>query len=109
MTNGTNIIIDANIVVDELAPKRDDIIKVYYYNELATNYKTETHWSISKALPDNIYKITNGYNSTFFSYQTPTGFIASNGVENFDNVGSKIQTVMQGKVLGKIDMNAGQE
>lgn len=107
MTNGTNIIIDANIVVDELAPRRDDIIKVYYYNELATNYKTETHWSISKALPANIYKITNGYNSTFFSYQTPTGFIASNGVENFDNTGSKIQTVMQGKVLGKIDMNAG--
>ena len=107
MTNGTNIIIDANIVVDELAPRRDDIIKVYYYNELATNYKTETHWSISKALPANIYKITNGYNSTFFSYQTPTGFIASNGVENFDNAGSKIQTVMQGKVLGKIDMNAG--
>lgn len=102
ITNGTNIVFNANIKVDEMTPQIQEAIKLYYYNEIATNYTKELNWSMSKAMPANT--TVNGYDYVYFTYQTLTGFVASNGMTNFDGLGNKIQTVKQGKITANIEM-----
>lgn len=105
ITNGTNILLDTNIVVDELTPSIQDAIKLYYYNEIATDYNKEINWSMSKDMPANV--TTHGYDYVYINYQTLSGFVTSNGISNFDSIGSQINTVKQGKVTANLDMGVG--
>lgn len=102
ITNGTNIILNTNIVIDEITPQRKDEIQLYYYNEAVTNYQTEANWSISKEMPTGIIKDTNGYDSVTFEYQTPTGLIAINSITNYDGTGATIKSIEQGEVIKTI-------
>lgn len=98
LTNGTNIIINANIKVDEATPRKQDEIRLFYYNEAATNYQTETEWNIDKAIPGNIVSPTNGYDAVVIEYQAPVGLIAINSIENYDGLSSILKSVKQGEV-----------
>ena len=105
LTNGTNIVLNANIKVDELTPSTQEAIKLYYYNETATNYTKELNWSMSKTMP--AHTTVNGYDYVYFTYQTLTGFVTSNGMTNYDGLGNNIQTVKQGKITANVDMLSG--
>ena len=51
ITKGTNIIINADIEVDDYAPAKEDQIKLYYCNEGVSNYQSQTKWTLRKTLP----------------------------------------------------------
>ena len=102
ITNGTNIIINTNLVVDELAPQRKDEIQLYYCNEAVTNYQTQSAWSMSMDIPAGIIQATNGYDSTMFEYQAPSGLIAVNAITNYDGTGQTIKSIEQGEVIKTI-------
>lgn len=99
LTNGTNIIINANITVDEVTPRKKDEIKLYYYNEAVTNYQTQTEWNIENGIPFGIAKETNGYDAVVVEYDAPVGLIAINGIENYDGKSSILKSVKQGEVI----------
>lgn len=102
ITNGTNIIINTNLVVDELAPQRKDEIQLYYCNEAVTNYQTQAAWSMSMDIPAGIIQSTNGYDSTMFEYQAPSGLIAVNAITNYDGTGQTIKSIEQGEIIKTI-------
>lgn len=104
ITNGTNVIINAKIIVDDYTPKKDDQLKMYYFNQGVTNYQAQTDWKISSEIPDGIIKTTNGFDVEVFSFKAPAGFITANGIENYDGLGSIIETIKQGEVTAKAEM-----
>lgn len=106
ITNGTNIIINANIKVDEYTPKKEDQIKLYYCNEGVSTYQAQTKWSISKNIPNNILKTTNGFDVAIIKYQAPNGLIAINGIVNYDGNLSEVKSVKQGEVKEQIEINS---
>ena len=102
ITNGTNIIINANLKVDEITPQKQDEIKLYFYNEAVTAYQTQASWSISKPIPEGILKDTNGYDAATFEYQAPSGMITINSITNYDGTGTTIKSFNQGEVIQTI-------
>ncbi len=105
-TNGTNIIVNADIQVDEYAPARQDQIKLYYCNEGVATYQAQTKWTIKKNIPNGILKSTNGFDAETIKYQAPTGLIAINGIVNYDGNLSEVRSVKQGDVTKEIPINA---
>lgn len=107
ITNGTNIIINANIEVDNYAPAREDQVKLYYCNEGVATYQAQTKWSLNKkAVPNGILKITNGFDVEVIKYQAPTGLLAINGIVNYDGNLSEVRSVKQGEVAKEIPVNS---
>lgn len=102
MTNGTNIILNARMKIDEYTPRKEDQIKLYYYNEGVSNYQTQTMWKVNKTIPNNILKQTNGFDVALINYQAPVGLIAINGMRNYDGEGSELRSVKQGTMTRQI-------
>ncbi len=102
ITNGTNLIINTNIRVDEITPQKQDQIELYYCNEAATNYQTQASWNMTRALPEAGLKDTNGYDATTFEYQAPSGMVTINSITNYDGTGETIKSINQGEVIKTI-------
>lgn len=103
ITNGTNILINARIKLDEYTPRKQDQIRLYYYNEGVTNYESQTKWTINKVVPTGIIKETNGFDVAIVNYQAPTGLIAINGIKNYDGKLSEIKSVKQGEITKRVE------
>lgn len=86
LTNGTNIVINADIKVDLYTPAKSDIIKLRYTNSEATNL-------------DN-----SGYTELPINYSAPTGLVAVNSTSNYNTVGSITTSVRQGVKEDLIDI-----
>lgn len=97
LTKGTNIIINTNIELDKYTPKKDDQIRMYYYNEAVTNYESQTKWTVKTDIPTGILKTTNGFDVEVISYQAPNGFVAVNEIENYDGQNSIVGSIKQGE------------
>ena len=102
ITNGTNLIINANIRVDEITPQKQDQIELYYCNEAATSYQTQASWNMTRNLPENSLKDTNGYDATTFEYQAPSGMVTINSITNYDGSGETIKSINQGEIIKTI-------
>lgn len=105
-TNGTNIIINANIDIDEYAPAREDQIKLYYCNEGVATYQSQTKWTISKKIPNDILKTTNGFDVQVIKYQAPTGLVTINSIVNYDGKLGEVKSVKQGVILQNVPTNS---
>jgi len=105
ITNGTNILLNLNIELDEYTPRKQDQIKMYYCNEGVTNYESQTKWTIGKSIPNGILKDTNGFDVAIVNYQAPNGLVTSNAIINYDGKQSKIKSIKQGERTGEIDIN----
>lgn len=97
ITNGTNIIVNADIIVDQFTSNKKDQIKLYYCNESVSNYMTQTKWSIDKVKNDNVIKSTNGYDAKAIEFKGPNGLIAINTIKNYDNNGSVLSSFRNGE------------
>ena len=84
LTNGTNIVLNANIKVDLYAPAKTEQIKLRYTNSEATNY------------------VDQGNKEVEISYSAPTGLVAVNSISNYNNEGTITTSVKQGKKEGII-------
>ena len=87
LTNGTNIVINANIKVNLYTPAKKEQVKLRYTNNEATNYEN------------------NGEDVFEINYSAPTGLVAVNSIEGY-NGDSKVQSVRQGKKIDLIDIFA---
>lgn len=105
ITNGTNIILNTKMKLDEYTPRKEDQIKLYYYNEGVSNYQTQTLWRVNKSVPANILKQTNGFDVAVVEYQAPVGLLAINGIRNYDGLGAEVNSVKQGEMTRRININ----
>ncbi len=106
ITNGTNIIINVKIKVDEYTPVKQDQIKMYYCNEGVSNYESQTKWTVSKQIPNGILKTTNGFDVALIKYNAPRGLIAINSIVNYDGNLSEIKSVKEGEKSAQIAINS---
>ncbi len=90
IVNGTNIIINANIKLNIYTPSKQEKIVLKYNNENATSYAKEEN--------------EIGYAETNIEYKAPVGVVSINKISNYDEVGSSILSVEQGKVTDKIEI-----
>ena len=104
ITNGTNIILNANIELDRYAPRKDEQVKLYYINEGVTNYDSQTKWTIEKDVPTGILKTTNGFDSYVFKINAPLGFVTANEMQNYDGQNSIVSSIKQGTEIREIEM-----
>lgn len=102
ITNGTNIVLNLNVTLEEYTPKKQDQIKLYYYNEAVTNYKAQTKWTVNKSMPNGILKDTNGFDVAIVNYQAPSGLVTTNAIINYDGENSKIGSINQGEKTTEI-------
>ena len=89
-TNGTNIVINANIKVNLYTPAKKEYVKLRYVNDEATNYEN------------------NGEDTFEVTYSAPTGLVTVNSIKGY-NGESKVQSVRQGKVVDFIDIYSGRK
>ncbi len=97
LTNGTNIILNADIDVDMYTPSREVLVKAYGYNSESTNYANPVEYTIGDA------KIVNRKEQKI-KYAAPSGVMAINTIYNYREEGSKITSVKQGKRTDYIDI-----
>ncbi len=97
LTNGTNIVLNADMTVDKYAPATEDNFKAYCYNSEATNYQNPTESAINDiAVCD--------YKETKVDYSAPSGVIAINTIGNYNDSGATLTSIKQGKQIDYIDI-----
>ena len=88
ISNGTTIVINANIKVNLYTPAKKELVKLKYVNDEATNYEN------------------NGEDSFEITYSAPTGLVAVNSITGFNGENSIVQSVRQGDQTEVIDIFA---
>lgn len=86
LTNGTNIVLNANIKVNLYTPAKTEIMTLRYTNQESTSY-------------DN-----GGVNELAINYSAPTGLVAVNSTSNYNSTGSVTTSVRQGEKVDLIDI-----
>lgn len=99
VTNGTNIVLNANIDIDEYAPAKTEEIKLYYYNEEATNYSVN--------LEENTLGLNSGIAIQNIEYSAPTGVVSVNSISNYNNENSTLVSINQGVKKDKLEIYTG--
>lgn len=90
LTNGTNLLIDTDMILDVYAPSEEKEITLNYINEDATSYNNEVK--------------EYGTSKTKVSYTAPSGLVSVNTISSYNNTGSTITSVMQGTLTDKIEI-----
>lgn len=106
LTNGTNVVLYADIKVNILTPAKAETIQMYYYNEESTNYENKVEWAVGITPEGAQTQNGNGFNFKGFDYTAPTGLVTINGTRGYNNIGSVLTSVNQGKVEDKIEIFA---
>lgn len=88
ISNGTNIVLNANIKVNLYTPAKKELVKLRYVNDEATNYSN------------------NAEDSFEIAYSAPTGLVAVNSITGFGGEDSIVQSVRQGEQTELIDIFA---
>lgn len=88
LNNGTNIVLNTNITVDLYTPATSGEFKLTYTNDSATAYE------------ENAITILPVY------YSAPTGLVAVNSTTGYDNLGSVLSSIRQGKKEAEIARDA---
>lgn len=88
VSNGTNIVLNANIKVDLFAPASEGDFELTYTNDDATNYDENPN---------------GGYTTATVSYSAPSGVVSVNSISGYSKDENKtITSVNQGKVQDEI-------
>lgn len=90
ITNGTNILIDADMTLDVYATNTEKEIVLNYINEDATSYENGTE----------LY----GTSKTKVEFATPTGLVSVNTISGYDDKDSQVTSVDQGIVTDKVEI-----
>ena len=90
LTNGTNLLINTDMTLDEFTPSEDSEIVLNYTNAVATSY-------------ENVVA-TYGTSVAEVSYTAPDGVVSVNTVSNYNDENTEITSVKQGVVIDKIEI-----
>ncbi len=85
-TNGTNIVINANIKVDVFAPATEQEVKAKVENSEATNYEND------------------GVATATVLYSAPSGVLTVEAISGYDDENSMITSVHQGTIEDEIEI-----
>lgn len=99
LTNGTNIVLSADVDVDRYAPHQETAIKAYCYNSEATNYATPVEYAMENS---NV----NGYKEAQIEYSAPYGVVSVNTMSHYEATGKTVTSVKQGDQIDYIDIYA---
>lgn len=99
LTNGTNIVLNADIDVDQFTPTINQAIKAYCYNSEATNYANSVEYHL-----ENTNAVA--YQEAEIKYSAPSGVVATNTLSNYNNKGSMLTSIKQGNQVDYIDIYA---
>ncbi len=98
ITKGANIVLNADITLDQLATSGTEKILMYYINE-NTNLYEETY-----ELPSNKYKNqVIGMTTTEVEIIAQTGVVVANGISNYSEDGEEILTISDGVMNSEIE------
>ena len=90
VSNGTNIVLNANIGVSLYAPAMTTNFELTYTNAEATSYASER---------DGM-----GYNYAPITYSAPNGVVSVNSISGFNGSSETVSSVKQGTVIGDLDI-----
>ncbi len=90
ITNGTNILINTDITIDELTPNKKESITLNYKNEDVTVYELSNY--------------NYGISKEDIEYIAPSGLVSINTISNYDRNNSKVTSIEQGVVTGKLEI-----
>ena len=88
ISNGTNIVLHANIKVDLFAPASDANFELAYINDDATNYNEEN--------------ADVGFSVATVTYSAPSGVVSVNSLSGFSDDNRTITSVNQGSIQDEI-------
>lgn len=92
ISTGANLIINADITLKNLTPTRNDVMKVYVTNELATAYENEVN--------------KKAYGETTLNAIAPVGIVATNTVSSYNNAKETVTSISGNEAVGKLDVKA---
>lgn len=114
LTNGTNIVINLDIKLDENTTANELKYYLLYANKEATVYNQETNYKLT----NSSYEYANlkgisinniGYSENSFKVLTKVGVVVSNKLINYDNTNKEISTIKQGEKVVNILNNNNDE
>lgn len=85
LTNGTNIVLNANVTIDKYTPSIETSIKAFVNNSEATNYSAD-------------------YKEVKIDYSAPNGLVAINTITNYNELGATLTSVKEGEKVDYIDI-----
>lgn len=90
VSNGTNIVLNANIGVDLYAPAMTTNFELTYTNSEVTSYASERDGA--------------GVSLAAIKYSAPSGVVSVNSISGYNSNGETVSSVKQGTVIGDIDI-----
>lgn len=105
LTNGTNIVITADIDVETYTPAKTADVVMYYINENVTTYGSAVDsWKVDEDVPKGILSLANGYDSVEIKYAAPTGMVAVTSLSNFNKDFDVVSSINEGRKNGKLEI-----
>lgn len=106
LTNGTNIVLNTDITLDQWATSQNVEYQVKYSNVLATNYAKKEAWNMSSTFA-NFEKYGNAIIKGNLKYNAPQGLVLINEFEKYNKNNDSIISINQGYKEGKLDVLSG--
>lgn len=97
ISKGANLIINTDITLKQLTPTRDDVMKVYVTNELATTYE-QTENSNARTVEQK------GYTQTGLKAVAPIGMVTTNTISNYNEKNETVTSMSSQEQTGKLDV-----
>lgn len=92
ISKGANLIINADITLKNLTPTRNDVMRVYVTNELATAYENEVN--------------KKAYAETALNAVAPIGIVTTNTVSSYNNAKETVTSISGTEAVGKLDLKS---
>lgn len=106
LTNGTNIIVNTDILLDTWTQSQEAMYALKYSNTMANSYPKKVEWSMSKTF-DNMKKYGNGIMTGTLKYNAPKGVVIANNFKNINSAKDSVTSIQQGYKEGKLDVFKG--
>ena len=95
LTNGTNLVVNTDISVDEETPKQEIQYNLVYSNVNATTYEQSSDF-VMGAHNEAFRRFGNGVAITKAKIASPEGLVVANRYKNYSDTGAEIITIKQG-------------
>lgn len=101
VSKGANLIINADIMLKNLTPTKNDVMKVYVINELVTTYENSQQQTVNK-LRANI--APRGYSEVALNAVAPVGIVATTEISGYNEKNERVTSINGNEVIGKLDV-----
>ena len=106
LTNGTNIVLNTDIVLDQWTTSKENKLGITYFNTLSTNYEKPVIWNMTNLFV-NFKQYGNGYTEGRIKYVAPKGMVLIDEFSKINKKDEKVISILQGYKEGKLDVLAG--